>query len=43
MILITLVSNVLILVGIPSTWQLVIVGIFIILAGAIFSIRGKQS
>ncbi|MGF6258710.1 simple sugar transport system permease protein [Ensifer sp. LBL] len=42
-VLITLVSNVLILVGIPSTWQLVIVGIFIILAGGIFSIRGRKS
>lgn len=38
-ILITLVKNVLILVGIPSSWQLAIVGAFIILAGLLFSIK----
>ena len=38
-ILITLVDNVLILVGIPSTWQLAIVGAFIVAAGLVFSIR----
>jgi simple sugar transport system permease protein len=37
--LITLVNNVLILVGIPSTWQLAIIGAFIILAGMLFSIK----
>jgi simple sugar transport system permease protein len=41
-VLITLVSNVLILVGIPSTWQLVIVGIFIVLAGTVFSLRPRR-
>ncbi len=38
-ILITLVNNVLILVGIPSTWQLAIIGAFIVLAGMLFSIK----
>ncbi|QWA10424.1 ABC transporter permease [Sodalis ligni] len=38
-ILITLVNNVLILGGIPSTWQLAIIGAFIVLAGMLFSIK----
>ena len=41
-VLITLVKNVLILVDIPSTWQLAIVGAFILLAGLVFSIRLGQ-
>ena len=41
-VLITLVSNVLILVGIPSTWQLAIIGVFIVLAGTVFSLRAKD-
>ncbi|WP_428425178.1 ABC transporter permease [Pararhizobium sp.] len=41
-VLITLVSNVLILVGIPSTWQLAIVGVFIVLAGTVFSLRPRR-
>lgn len=41
-VLITLVNNVLILVGIPSTWQLAIIGGFIILAGMLFSVRRKR-
>ena len=41
-ILITLVNNVLILVGIPSTWQLAIIGAFIILAGMLFSVGRKR-
>jgi len=41
--LITLVNNVLILIGIPSTWQLAIIGAFLILAGMLFSIGGKQT
>ncbi len=36
------VSNVLILVGIPSTWQLAIIGVFIVLAGTVFSLRAKD-
>ncbi|GAB1584667.1 ABC transporter permease [Phyllobacterium phragmitis] len=40
-LLITLVSNVLIFVGIPSTLQLAIVGIFILLAGTIFALRNR--
>lgn len=38
-VLVTLVNNVLILAGVPSTWQRVIVGGFIILAGAVFAVR----
>lgn len=41
-LLITLVNNVLILVGIPSTLQLAIIGLFIVVAGAMFSIRPKS-
>lgn len=41
-VLITLVNNVLILVGIPSTWQLAIIGGFIILAGMMFSVRRSR-
>ncbi len=41
-LLITLVNNVLILVGIPSTLQLAIIGLFIVAAGAMFSIRPKS-
>jgi len=41
-LLITLVSNVLIFVGIPSTLQLAIVGIFILLAGGIFALRNRS-
>ncbi len=40
-LLITLVSNVLIFVGIPSTLQLAIVGAFILLAGTIFALRNR--
>ncbi|WP_102958015.1 ABC transporter permease [Mangrovicella endophytica] len=40
-VLITLVNNVLILVGIPTTLQLAIIGGFIVLAGAAFSIRRR--
>ncbi len=41
-LLITIVSNVLIFVGIPSTLQLAIVGIFILLAGTIFALRNRS-
>lgn len=40
-VLITLVNNVLILVGIPSTSQLAILGLFIVGAGALFSIKPR--
>jgi simple sugar transport system permease protein len=36
-LLVTLINNVLILAGVPSTWQKVIVGTFIVLAGAVFA------
>jgi simple sugar transport system permease protein len=38
-VLVTLVNNVLILAGVPSTWQKVIVGAFIVLAGSMFAVR----
>lgn len=38
-LLVTLINSVLILAGVPSTWQKVIVGGFIVLAGAFFAIR----
>jgi simple sugar transport system permease protein len=41
-VLVTLVNNVLILAGIPSTWQKFVVGCFIVLAGAVFGIRNGR-
>lgn len=41
-VLVTLVNNVLILAGVPSTWQKVIIGGFIVLAGAFFAIRHQR-
>lgn len=38
-LLVTLVNNVLILAGVPNTWQKLIVGAFILLAGGVFAIR----
>jgi simple sugar transport system permease protein len=38
-VLVTLINNVLILAGVPSTWQKVIVGAFILVAGALFASR----
>jgi simple sugar transport system permease protein len=38
-VLVTLVNNVLILAGVPNTWQKAIVGAFIVLAGGFFAIR----
>ena len=40
-VLITLVSNVLVFIGIPSTLQLAIIGAFILLAGTIFALRNR--
>jgi len=42
-ILVTLVNNVLILAGIPSTWQRFVVGCFIVLAGAVFGMRTRRA
>ena len=36
-VLVTLINNVLILAGVPSTWQKVIVGAFIVVAGTVFA------
>ena len=38
-VLVVLINNVLILVGIPSTWQKIIIGGFIVVAGAFFAVR----
>jgi simple sugar transport system permease protein len=38
-LLVTLINNVLILAGVPSTWQKVIIGAFILVAGALFAER----
>jgi simple sugar transport system permease protein len=38
-LLVTLINNVLILAGVPSTWQKAIIGGFIVLAGAVFALR----
>ena len=40
-VLVTLINNVLILAGVPSTWQKVVIGAFILLAGVVFSGRAK--
>jgi simple sugar transport system permease protein len=39
--LVTLINNVLILVGVPSTWQKVIIGAFILVAGTLFALRRR--
>tara|TARA_B100000780_G_scaffold91201_2_gene63106 strand:- start:2959 stop:3999 length:1041 start_codon:yes stop_codon:yes gene_type:complete len=41
-LLVTVVNNVLVLVGIPSTWQRVVVGAFILLAAAFFVLRDRK-
>lgn len=41
-ILVTLINNVLILAGVPSTLQKVIIGSFILIAGAIFAIKQSK-
>jgi simple sugar transport system permease protein len=42
-ILIVLINNVLIMAGVPSTWQRVVVGAFILLAGAFLVVRKRTS
>lgn len=41
-VLVVLINNVLIMAGVPSTWQRVIVGAFILAAGALFLLRRKR-
>jgi simple sugar transport system permease protein len=41
-ILVTLINNTLILAGVPSTWQRVVVGGFILLAGVFFAMRKSE-
>lgn len=40
--LVVLINNVLILAGVPSTWQRVIIGSFILIAGALFAIQRQK-
>ena len=40
--LVVLINNVLILAGVPSTWQKVIIGSFILIAGALFAIQKQK-
>lgn len=42
-LLVTVVNNVLVLVGIPSTWQRVVVGAFILLAAGFFVLRDRKA
>ncbi|WP_180899697.1 ABC transporter permease [Martelella soudanensis] len=42
-LLVTVLNNVLVMVGIPSTWQRFVVGFFILLAAAFFVTRQRQS
>ena len=41
-LLVTLINNVLILAGVPSTWQKVIIGAFILMAGMLFLLRRRR-
>lgn len=41
-LLITVIDNTLILAGVPSTWQRVVVGAFILIAGALLAPRGRR-
>lgn len=41
-LLVTVVNNVLVLVGIPSTWQRVVVGAFILIAAGFFVLRDRK-
>jgi simple sugar transport system permease protein len=41
-VLVTLINSVLILVGVPSTWQKVIIGAFILIAGTLFALGRKR-
>ena len=40
--LVVMINSVLIMAGVPSTWQRVVVGSFILVAGAFFVVRGKR-
>jgi simple sugar transport system permease protein len=41
-VLVTLINNVLILAGIPSTWQKLIIGLFILIAGALLALTRRR-
>ncbi len=41
-VLVTLINSVLILVGVPSTWQKVIIGAFILIEGTLFALQRKS-
>ena len=40
--LVVVINSVLIMTGVPSTWQRVVVGAFILIAGAFFVVRGRR-
>ena len=42
-LLVTVINNVLVMVGIPSTWQRFVVGTFILLAAAFFVVRQRRA
>ena len=42
-LLVTVINNVLVMVGIPSTWQRFVVGAFILLAAAFFVVRQRRN
>ena len=41
-LLVVIINSVLIMVGVPSTWQRVVVGVFILVAGAFFVVRRRR-
>ncbi|SOE97907.1 monosaccharide ABC transporter membrane protein, CUT2 family [Burkholderia sp. OK233] len=41
-VLVTLINSVLILIGVPSTWQKAIIGAFILIAGTLFALQRKS-
>ncbi|MBQ1762505.1 MAG: ABC transporter permease, partial [Aquincola sp.] len=41
-LLVVVINNVLIMAGVPSTWQRVVVGAFILVAGAFFVVRKRR-
>ena len=42
-VLVTLINSVLILIGVPSTWQKVIIGAFILVAGTLFALGRRAA
>jgi len=42
-VLVTLINSVLILIGVPTTWQKVIIGAFILVAGTLFALGRRRA